>query len=202
MKKLMVVSAVMMLLLVSAGFSYAMMCDKGMGGGMGMDGGHPMIEKMKSLGLDEKQTAEVKAVHLRVMKEMVKKRAEMQVARIELREILGMDPVDMKAAEAKIRQIEALRGDMQMMHIQAREEVKGKLSPEQRKKFEAMMPMMMHDGMMGGCGCGMPGKMKKGKGHGMQGKGMRGHDCDYDTFSEYGSDEMPAMGHQHMKQGK
>ncbi len=201
MRKFMVVSVAVLLFLASVGFSDAMMRDKCMGGGMGMAGGQPMLEKLKSLGLDEKQTAEIKAVHLRVMKEMVKKRADMQVARMELGEILGMDPVDMKAAEGKIRQIEALRGDMQMMHIQAREEVKGKLTPEQKKKFETVMPMM-HGGMMGGCECGMTGKMKKSKGHGMRGKGMMGHDCDYDMISGDGDDEMPAMGHQHMNRGR
>ncbi len=201
MKKLMVVPVAVILFFASMGFSDAAMRDKCMGGGMGMGGMHPMFEKLKSLGLDEKQTAEVKAVHFRVMKEMIKKRADLQVARMELREMLGMSPVDMKAVEGKVRQIEALRGDMLLMHIQAREEVKSKLTPEQRKKFETMMPIMMHDGMMGRCEDCMKGKMKKHGKCGMRGKGMMGRDGD-DMLSEDEADEMPAMGHQHMHHGK
>lgn len=201
MKKLMVVPVAVMLFFASMGLSDAMMQDKCMGGGMGMGDMHPMLEKLKSLGLDEKQTAEVRAVHFRVMKEMIKKRADMQVARMELREMLGMSPVDMKAAEGKVRQIEAVRGDMLIMHIQAREEVKSKLTPEQRKKFETMMPMMMHDAMMGRCEDCMKGKMKKHGKCGMKGKGMMGGDGD-DMLSEDEADEMPAMGHQHMHHGK
>ena len=202
MKKLMVVPVAVLLFFASVGFSDAMMRDKCMGGGMGMMDMHPMFEKLKALGLDEKQASEVKAVHFRVMKEMIKKRADMQVAYVELKEILGMAPVDMKAAEGKIRQIEALRGDMEIMHVQAREEVKSKLTPEQRKKFETMMPMMMHDRMMGRCEDCMKHKMKKCKKCGMTGSGMMGHDRDYDMFSDDDSDEMPAMGHQHMMHGK
>ncbi len=201
MKKLMAVVAAVMLLLASVGYSDAMMHDKCMDGGMGMTDMHPMLERLKALGLDEKQTSEVKAVHFRVMKEMIRKRADMQVATMELREILGMTPVDMKAAEAKVRQIETLRGDMQIMHIQAREEVKGKLNPEQRKKFETMMPMIMHEGMMGRCGDCMKGKVKKSRECGMKGRGMMGRDGDYMSSGDE-PDEMPAMGHQYMHHGK
>jgi len=208
MKKLMVVPVVVIMLFACIGFSDAAMRGKSAGKGMGMAGGHPMFEKLKSLGLDEKQMGEVKAIHFKTMKEVVKKKADMQVARIELKEILSQDPVDLKAAEEKIRQIEAVRGDIKIMHIKAHEEVKSKLTPEQRKKFESMMPMM-HGGMMGGmnCECGMKGKMIKCKkcGMSMRGHGMAGMDDDDDMYSADHpgqDDEMPAMGHQHMHHGK
>jgi Spy/CpxP family protein refolding chaperone len=206
MKKLLAIFAVVMFLFAWFGFADAMMCDKSMGKGAGMAGENPMFEKLKTLGLDEKLMGEVKAVHLRVMKETIKKRADMQVARLELREILDQDPVDVKAAEAKIRQIEELSGDIKIMHIKAHEEVKNKLTPEQRKKFAAMMPMM-HDGMMGKmkCECGKKGKMKKCKKCGVRGKGMMNHDDDDDMFSgdqPDHADEMPTMDHQHMHHGQ
>ena len=204
MKKLMVAPVIVIMLFASFGFSDAKMCDKGAGKGMGMAGEHPMFEKLKSLGLDEKQMGEVKAIHSKTMKEAIKKKADMQVASIELKEILSQDPVDLKAAEAKIRQIEAVRGDMKIMHIKAHEEVKSKLTPEQRKKFESMMPMM-HSGMMGKmkCECGMKGKMAgKGRmkggsqGCGMMGGGMAGMDDDDMLSADH--EEMPPMDHQHM----
>lgn len=206
MKRLMVVPMVVIALFAWLGFSDAAMCDKSAGKGMGMAAEHPMFEKLKSLGLDDKQIGEVKAIHFKTMKEVIKKKADMQVARVELKEILGQDPVDVKAAEAKIRQIEAVRGDLEIMHIKAREEVKGKLTPEQRKKFESMMPMM-HGGMMGGmkCECGMKDKFKKCRECGMRGKGMAYADDDGDMFladHPGQDDEMPAMGHQHMHQSK
>ncbi len=197
MKKLMVVPVVVMMLFAGFGFSDAAMRGRGAGQGMGM-AGHPMFEKLKALGLDDKQMGEIKSIHFATMKEVTKKRADMQVARIELREILGKDPVDLKAAEAKVRQIEAARGDIMMMHIKALEEVKGKLTPEQRKKFESMMPMMQ--------GCMMMGKMA-GKGRmkggsqgccmcGMMGGGMMGSDDESMMDGEH------PMEHKHMHRGK
>ena len=111
------------------------------GGGMGMwDGAHAM-HVVSALGLDDKQSTEVKAVLLKLQKEMIQKRADIQVAEIELREILGKDPVDVKVAETKVKQIASLKTEAAMMHIQGIEDVKAKLTPEQKKKLAEMMRM-------------------------------------------------------------
>jgi Spy/CpxP family protein refolding chaperone len=119
----------------------------------------PMWGYLMDLGLDEKQKAEVKEIKSRVMKEMIKKRADEHVARIELKDLLDKDPVNMKAVEAKLKQIETINTEMHLSLIKAREEVKSKLTPEQRKKFKEMLEMetdmgpplmgrmMMHGGM-------------------------------------------------------
>ena len=123
----------------------------GGGGGMGMwDGAHAM-HVISSLGLDDNQSTEVKAVVLKLQKEMIQKQANIQVAEIELKEILGKDPVDVKVAETKVKQIASLKTEAAMMHIQGIEDVKAKLTPEQKKKLSEMMQMkgMRHGkGMM------------------------------------------------------
>ncbi len=114
-----------------------------MGGGCGMgmwDGAHAM-HVITALGLNDNQTTEVKAILLKLQKEMVQKRADIKVAEIELREILGKDPVDIKVAETKIKQIASLKTEAAMMHIQGIEDVKAKLTPEQKKKLTEMMQM-------------------------------------------------------------
>ena len=111
------------------------------GGGMGMwDGSHAM-HVISALGLDDQQSTEVKAVLLKLQKEMIQKRADIQVAEIELREILGKDPVDVKVAETKVKQVASLKTEAAMMHIQGIEDVKAKLTPEQKKKLSEMMQM-------------------------------------------------------------
>jgi len=134
------------------------------GGGMlemMMDRDHPMWLHLMALGLDDKQKAEVNEIRSRVMKEMITKRAEEQVAEIELKDLLAKDPVDMKAAESKIRQIETLKAGMSISLISAREEIRSKLTPEQRKKMKEMMEPghMMGAGGMMPCKCGMSGGM-------------------------------------------
>jgi Spy/CpxP family protein refolding chaperone len=207
MKKLMFVPAAVVVFLAWFGIADAMMCNGFAGEGMGTAGDH-MLVKLKSLGLDAKQMDEVKAVHFSAMKEIIKKRADIKVARIELREILGRDQVDLRAAEAKVRQIEALRGDLRMMRIRALEEVKGKLTREQKIKLQGMdeaMPMMgreMMDGMAGrdgmfGRGGMMSGSYKCGR------CGMMGPDYGDDMAPAClggRTDEMPAAGHRHMQQ--
>ena len=113
----------------------------------------PMWRHLTALGLDEKQKAEVKEIRNRVMKETTRKRADERIAGIELGELLDKDPVDMKTVETKLKQVEALRTDIRLSHIQAMEEVKAKLTPEQKKKFKDLCdrePMMGGRGKKGG----------------------------------------------------
>ena len=113
----------------------------GGGGGMGMwDGGHAMYV-INALGLDDNQSAEVKSILHQLQKEMIKKRADIEVAEVELKEILEKDPVDVKTAETKVKQIASLKTEAAMMHIQGIADVKAKLTPEQKKKMTEMMRM-------------------------------------------------------------
>lgn len=113
----------------------------GAGAGMGMwDSAHAMAI-INELGLDENQSAEVKSILNQLQKEMIKKRADIEVAEVELREILGKDPVDVKTAETKVKQIASLKTEAFVMHIQGIEDVKAKLTPEQKKKLTEMMQM-------------------------------------------------------------
>jgi Spy/CpxP family protein refolding chaperone len=53
--------------------------------------------------------------------------------------MLHKDSVDLQAVEAKLKQIESLKTDLHLSMIKAREEIKAKLTPEQRKKLKSMM---------------------------------------------------------------
>lgn len=120
----------------------------GSGGGMGMwDGAHAM-HIVSALGLDDNQSKEVKNVLLKLQKAMIQKHAEIQVAEIELSEILDKDTVDIKAAETKVKQIASLKTEAAMMHIQGIEDIKANLTPEQKKKLSEMMQMKHGKGMM------------------------------------------------------
>ena len=128
-----------------------------MGGGMMMDDDHPMWKHLMGLGLDDKQMASLKALRGKTMKEMVKKRADMQIAGIELKDLLDKDPVDLKAVEVLLKKKESLKTEMFLAHIRAREEMKSLLTPDQRKRLKEMM-----EGH--GAGCGMMGGMMRGDG--------------------------------------
>lgn len=99
---------------------------------------HPMWKRLMGLKLDEKQREAINDIKSGVMKEIVRQKADEHIARIELKDLLRKDSPDMKAVESKLRQIEALKTDIHLSLIKAREEVKSKLTPEQRKKFKQM----------------------------------------------------------------
>lgn len=146
----------------------------GRGMGRGMMGGsmmyhHGMMRMFMGLGLDEKQKEAVAQIRDKTMKEMIRKRADRQIAMLELREILAKEPVDMKAAEAKLKQIESVRTDIFMNFVRAREEMKAKLTPDQIKKLKGMQEEGC--GMMGQMPGGMMQKMPEMKEH----EGMEHH---------------------------
>jgi Spy/CpxP family protein refolding chaperone len=162
---------------------------------MAMSGEGPMMgagvmEMIKHLELDEKQASAFKAVHLKMKKESIQKRAELQIAELELMELRSSDPVDLMAAEAKIRQIEALRSGLRISHLRTHEGVKGMLTPEQKVKLDSFMETgtggamgrMRHCRMMGNMGSmGGMGRVRQMEESDMQrGDGSEGHDMQPD----------------------
>jgi Spy/CpxP family protein refolding chaperone len=132
---------------------------QGMGGGMMMADDHALWKHVMDLNLDEKQTAAIKAVRTKTMKDMIRKKADQQILHIELKDLLDKDPVDMKAVEALVKKCESIRTEMLLAHIRMREEVKALLTAEQKKKLKEML-----EAGHGACGmdCGM---MHGGEGH-------------------------------------
>lgn len=164
----------------------------GMGGdGMAMSGEGPMMGMIKHLELNEKQTSAFKAIHLKMKKASIQKKADLQIAELDLREMRNSDQVDMKAAEAKIRQIESLRSDLRILHLRAHEEVKGMLTPEQKIKLQSFMEKGMGSAMGMMRNCRMMGDMGgMGRMHQMEEGDMQGGDGE-------GHDMQPDEGHEH-----
>lgn len=169
MKKLAAMAAAVLIVAVAAlaygdmgghGMGPGMMCGCGMDGQM-MEGEHHMSKHLMGLNLDEQQKALIGEIKSRMMKETIRKTADMSVVQIELKELLSQDPVDMKAVEAKVKQLEMMKTEMQLSHIRAMEDCKNKLTPEQRKKLREMIeagPMMEGKGMKHDQECCMKGK--------------------------------------------
>jgi Spy/CpxP family protein refolding chaperone len=102
---------------------------------------HLMWEHLMGLGLDEKQREAIKEIKSKVIKDAIRKRADERIAGIELKDLLDKDPVDMKAVEAKLKQIETIKTEMHLSLIMATEEAKSKLAPEQKKTFQEMQEL-------------------------------------------------------------
>ena len=168
MKKLAVIVAAVSVVALAV-LAYGEMDDQGMGPGMmgdcGMGGQmmepeHHMSKHLMGLDLDEQQRTLIGEIKSRMMKDNIRRTADMRILQIELKDLLRQDPVDMKAVEAKVKQSEMMRTEMHLSHIKAMEDIKTKLTPEQQKKFRDMLeagPMMEGMGMMHGRRGGMKG---------------------------------------------
>ena len=154
-----------------------MMNEGMMHGGMMREGGKhgDMMERyqamqmmMRHLGLNGKQKAEVESIMTAHMKDIIMKQADLKIAELDFKSILSKDPIDMKAAESKLKDIEAMETALFLSHLTVHQDIKSVLTPEQRKKMKEMKEMMeMHMMGKGDARCEMmKGDMKEGEHHG------------------------------------
>jgi len=164
--------------------------------------GHKMViekgvrgpEKMDQLlNLTADQEAKVQKLRTEMERTMVQHRSRMQLARIDLRELMDADTPDRSAIEKKVKEISDLQVKQRMAMFDHHAEVEKLLTPEQKKiwkehrgegRMEVRQRMMrrMGDGMGSGPGCGPGCGMGSGPGFG-QGMGAgAGDDAEKDVL--------------------
>jgi Spy/CpxP family protein refolding chaperone len=103
-------------------------------------GRHNRLGKaLKQLDLTAEQKTAIHGIRSTLVKGMIQKRADLKIAKIDLRELLRKDSVDMGAVEAQVKKIEDLKTAMILNAIKSREEIKSKLTPNQRQKLTELM---------------------------------------------------------------
>lgn len=112
------------------------------GGSRDAPGERPLISLMLShrdeLNLSSEQVRNLERLRSDFEREAVKSEGDLRVAELDVSEILKADSVDVKKAEAKVREIERLRADLRIARIRAIEQAKAVLTPEQRDKLRTM----------------------------------------------------------------
>ncbi|MBF0315475.1 MAG: hypothetical protein HQK52_18785 [Oligoflexia bacterium] len=88
------------------------------------------------IDLDEKQQDFINDLKSKVMKETIKISADIDIAQIEIKDLLRQKSVDIKTIEAKLRQIEMMNTEINLSQIKAIEECKNRLTPGQRKQWK------------------------------------------------------------------
>ncbi len=131
------------------GMGHGMMGGQGMMGGRMMETEHHLAMILDGLGLNDQQKKAIGEIRSSMKKDTIRRMADISIARLELGDLLLQDPLDMKAVEAKVRQLGSLRTEMHLAHIKILENIKAQLTPEQRKKLGDMIKtgpmMMMHE---------------------------------------------------------
>lgn len=149
----------------------------GMGGYGGGYGGGPFdIDMLKEhLKLNDDQVEKLKKIQSDYRKEMIKRRANLRIAMLELWELIDAKNLDMAKVEKKVKEVEAMQSDLMLYRVRTLQETRKFLTDEQYEHFREMgfktMRRMMQHGMMGGMG---PGMMEGGMMGGPMGGGMMG----------------------------
>ncbi len=132
------------------------MCEKGdmMGGMMGK-----CLEFAEKLGLSEEQIAKLKPIHREMKKKQIRFRADLELARIDMMEIMEVKDFNLEKATAQVKKIEDMKTQHHLEMLKSIKEVCSILNDEQFKKMKKMMMHMQRESKE----CNMPPKkmMKK-----------------------------------------
>lgn len=98
-----------------------------------------MLRNREKLELSAAQVKNLEQLRNDFQKESIRKDADLRVAEMDLNGLLGVDKVDMPKAEAKVREIERLRGDLRIARVRTIQKAKDQLTADQRKKLQELL---------------------------------------------------------------
>jgi periplasmic protein CpxP/Spy len=96
------------------------------------------LRNQKELGLSAQQVSSLQQLGLDARRASIKRRADAQLAKLDLFSLLRTEPVDMGKVEAKVRELERLKADGAIARIRTNEAAKAQLSAEQREKLKTL----------------------------------------------------------------
>ena len=96
------------------------------------------LRNQKELGLSPQQVSSLQQLGMDAGRASIKRRADGQLAKLDLFGLLRAEPVDMAKVEAKIRDIERLKADGAIARIRTNEAAKAQLTPDQREKLKTL----------------------------------------------------------------
>lgn len=101
--------------------------------------GHEFFLGMKDeLGLSEEQVAKLSALKSESEKQAIRTKADLEILRIELHDLLSQDKVDVKAVDGKIEKMGELQTKMHKEHVHTKLDAKNILTSEQLNKHQEM----------------------------------------------------------------
>ncbi len=91
------------------------------------------------LGLTDEQISKIKPIHLEMEKKQVRFKADLKIAQIELKEIMGVKDFDLDKASAQVKKIGELKTLHHLEMLKLMKEVHAILTEEQFKKMKETM---------------------------------------------------------------
>jgi Spy/CpxP family protein refolding chaperone len=101
--------------------------------------GDRLQQSLQQLGLNESQQNTVQTLLRTQAKERIQLQAEIDTMRVDLRQQLRADTVDLQSVKSALQAIAAKEVDLQMVHITLMHDIRQVLTPEQQKKFQSLL---------------------------------------------------------------
>lgn len=124
----------------------------GLGMGMGMGGMDGMMENClryaDKIGLSDDQVKKIKAIHRNMKKKQAQFKADMEIAQVDMREIMDVKDFDLEKATAVAKKMGDMRAAHHLEMLKAKKEVRAILTEDQFKKLRKLM--QEQKGKMGG----------------------------------------------------
>ncbi len=122
--------------------------------GTGHSGPHQSASKFiqhilkfkEGMSITEEQENRLRALQTSFKKTQIKLNAEVELASLDLHELLRDEKASLTDIESKLKTVHALRADLYMASIKTRRDAKGVLTDEQRKRMKAVHERMKAHG--------------------------------------------------------
>jgi Spy/CpxP family protein refolding chaperone len=111
--------------------------------GIGATGLRHMERLAQQLELSDDQRRQVQSLQLNYAKEAIRTRADMAVARVEVRQLLNADQPDLSQVKDKLQQIACKEAQLRFAHITMMQDIRKLLTPEQQKQWRALRARRM-----------------------------------------------------------
>jgi Spy/CpxP family protein refolding chaperone len=102
-----------------------------------------LLRNQQQLGLTAQQVDSLRKLGMDARRAEIRRSADQKLARVDLMSLRFTDPVDMGKVEAKVREIEKLKGDGTIARFRTAEAAKAQLTPEQKEKLKGMWTSRM-----------------------------------------------------------
>ena len=99
-----------------------------------------LLMNREKLGLSTQQVDSLRKLGMDSKRASIRRKADVQLAQLDLMSLRFSDPVDMGKIEAKVREIEKLKGDGSIARIRTAEAAKAQLTAEQKEKLKTLRP--------------------------------------------------------------
>jgi Spy/CpxP family protein refolding chaperone len=95
-------------------------------------------QRLQQLGLNESQQNTVQTLLRTHAKDSIRLKAEIDTMRVDLRQQLRTDPVDMNSVKPALQAIAAKEVDLRLAHLTLMHDIRQVLTPEQQQKFRTL----------------------------------------------------------------